>query len=48
MKDYQAALEKLCQDAADAAAIRDQATSQIKRDMFTNTSCGLLTKLSKP
>ena len=34
MQDYQAALEKLRSDAADAALIRDLATDSAKRDMF--------------
>ena len=34
MKDYQAALEKLRKDAAEAALIRDLATDPKKRDMF--------------
>jgi hypothetical protein len=34
MKDYQASLEKLRTDAAEAALIRDLATDQTKRDMF--------------
>lgn len=35
MKDYQASLEKLRTDAAEAAIIRDLATDPIKREMFT-------------
>jgi hypothetical protein len=34
MKDYQASLEKLRKDAAEAALIRDLATDPIKREMF--------------
>jgi len=34
MKDYQASLEKLRRDAAEAALIRDLATDPAKRDMF--------------
>jgi hypothetical protein len=34
MKDYQASLEKLRTDAAEAALIRDLATDNTKRDMF--------------
>jgi hypothetical protein len=34
VKDYQAALEKLRTDAADAAMIRDLATDRAKREMF--------------
>jgi hypothetical protein len=34
MKDYQASLEKLRRDAAEAALIRDLATDQAKREMF--------------
>jgi hypothetical protein len=34
MTDYQASLEKLRRDAAEAALIRDLATDQGKRDMF--------------
>jgi hypothetical protein len=34
MKDYQASLEKLRKDAAEAALIRDLATDPNKRDMF--------------
>jgi len=35
MKDYQAALEKLRTDAAEAAIIRDLATDLTKRETFT-------------
>ena len=34
MKDFQASLEKLRKDAAEAALIRDLATNVAKRDMF--------------
>ena len=34
MKDYRASLEKLRQDAAEAALIRDLATDKAKREMF--------------
>ena len=34
MKDYQASLEKLRRDAAEAALIRDLATDPKKREMF--------------
>jgi hypothetical protein len=34
MKDYQASIEKLRKDAAEAALIRDLATDPTKRDMF--------------
>ena len=34
MKNYQAALEKLRTDAAEAALIRDLATDGAKREMF--------------
>ena len=34
MKDYQASLEKLRRDAADAALIRDLATDVTKQQMF--------------
>ena len=34
MKDYQASLEKLRKDAAEAALIRDLATDKAKREMF--------------
>lgn len=34
MKDYQASLEKLRSDAAEAARIRDLATDMTKREMF--------------
>lgn len=35
MKDYQASIEKLRRDAAEAALIRDLATDKTKREMFT-------------
>ena len=34
MKDYQASIEKLRKDAAEAALIRDLATNMPKREMF--------------
>ena len=34
MKDYQASLEKLRSDAAEAALIRDLATDKAKREIF--------------
>ncbi len=34
MKDYQASLEKLRADAAEAALVRDLATDPAKREMF--------------
>ena len=34
MRDYQASLEKLRNDAAEAALIRDLATDPIKRETF--------------
>jgi hypothetical protein len=34
MKDYQAHLEKLRQDAAECALVRDLATDKAKREMF--------------
>jgi uncharacterized protein YdcH (DUF465 family) len=34
MKDYQAAIEKLRRDAAEAALVRDLATDKAKREMF--------------
>jgi hypothetical protein len=34
MKDYQASIEKLRSDAAEAALIRDLATYRTKREMF--------------
>jgi hypothetical protein len=34
VKDYQASLEKLRSDAAEAALIRDLATDMTKREMF--------------
>lgn len=35
MKDYQATIEKLRKDAAEAALIRDLATNRTKREMFS-------------
>ncbi len=35
MKDYQASLEKLRNDAAEAALIRDLATDRAKREAFS-------------
>ena len=34
MKDYQASIEKLRKDAAEAALIRDLATDRAKREVF--------------
>lgn len=34
MKDYQASIQKLRNDAAEAALIRDLATDQAKREIF--------------
>jgi hypothetical protein len=34
VKDYQASIEKLRRDAAEAALIRDLATNPTKREMF--------------
>jgi hypothetical protein len=34
LKDYQASIEKLRKDAADAAQIRDLCTDKTKREMF--------------
>ena len=34
MKDYQASLEKLRKDAAEAAQVRDLATDKAKRELF--------------
>ena len=34
MKDYQAHVEKLRQDAAECALVRDLATDRAKREMF--------------
>ena len=34
MKDYQASIEKLLRDAAEAALIRDLATDKAKREAF--------------
>jgi hypothetical protein len=38
MKDFQASIEKLRKDAAEAAMIRDLATDPIKREMFDRLS----------
>ena len=35
MKDYQASIEKLRKDAAEAALIRDVATDRAKREAFS-------------
>jgi hypothetical protein len=34
MKEYQASIEKLRRDAAEAALVRDLATDKTKREMF--------------
>ncbi|WP_445216413.1 hypothetical protein ACKWRH_29765 [Bradyrhizobium sp. Pa8] len=34
MKDFQASIEKLRKDAAEAALIRDLATDKVKREMY--------------
>jgi len=34
MKDYQASLERLRRDAADAALVRDLATDKTKREIY--------------
>jgi hypothetical protein len=34
VKDYQASIEKLRKDAAEAASIRDLATNKAKREMY--------------
>ena len=34
MKDYQASIEKLRKDAAEAALVRDLATNRTKREMY--------------
>jgi len=36
MKDYQASIEKLRKDAAEAALIRDLATDKTKREILTD------------
>jgi hypothetical protein len=41
MKDYQASLEKLRADAAEAALIRDLATDPAKREMFNRLASHL-------
>jgi hypothetical protein len=38
MKDFQASIEKLRKDSAEAALIRDLATDPIKREMFDRLS----------
>jgi hypothetical protein len=38
VKDYQASIEKLRSDAAEAALIRDLATDPVKRGMFDRLS----------
>jgi hypothetical protein len=38
MKDFQASIEKLRSDAAEAALIRDLATDPVKREMFERLS----------
>ena len=43
MRDYQAALEKLRKDAAEAALIRDLATVPAKREMFDRLALHLTT-----
>ena len=45
MKDYQASIEKLRRDAAEAALIRDLATDQAKREVF-NRLCEHLNRLA--
>jgi hypothetical protein len=43
MRDYEASLEKLRRDAAEAALIRDPATDKAKREMFVRllqSPCG--------
>jgi hypothetical protein len=49
VKDYQASIEKLRKDAAEAALIRDLATNTTKREMFDRlrTSLDSPTNLSK-
>jgi hypothetical protein len=41
MKDYQASLEKLRKDAAEAALIRDLATDTTKREMYNRLAAHL-------
>ena len=51
MKDYQASLEKLRKDAAEAALIRDLATDPTKREMYSKLnehSAASPTKLKRP
>ena len=38
MKDYQASIEKLRKDSAEAALIRDLATDPVKRETFDRLS----------
>ena len=38
MRDFQASIEKLRKDAAEAALIRDLATDPVKRDVFDRLS----------
>jgi hypothetical protein len=45
MKDYQAHVEKLRQEAAECALIRDLATDKAKREMFDRL-CSHLTVLA--
>lgn len=45
MKDYEAAVEKLRADAAEAALIRDLAADQTKREVF-NRLCEHLDRLA--
>jgi hypothetical protein len=45
MKDYQACIEKLRKDAAEAALIRDLATDEEKREVF-NRLCEHLNRLA--
>jgi len=45
VKDYQASIEKLRSDAAEAALIRDLATDPDKREMFDRL-CKHLTRLA--
>ncbi|MBR1286823.1 hypothetical protein JQ597_32695 [Bradyrhizobium sp. AUGA SZCCT0177] len=35
MKDYQASIEKLRKDAAEAALVRDLTTDKVKRDVYS-------------
>jgi hypothetical protein len=45
MKDYQASIEKLRKDAAEAALIRDLAMDRAKREVF-NRLCEHLNRLA--